>query len=211
MLAKLIKCSVPTQHKTKFSEGQRHWQQTKQADGFIKQSGGWVDDTAVILALWKDKVSVQHFMQSLHDPIADRANQVSYSSSISVYYLKHIMDIPSNSNSLKARPKLIRLAEYVVDKNRVEEFLEKQQSVWNGRLTSAEGMIAGHVWQYDKESNRLPVSTYWESEQAYYDHLINYFPELEQRASPENHMQTLDECIINMAMFELTVVRNLTD
>ncbi|MBM7074554.1 DUF4937 domain-containing protein [Shewanella sp. 202IG2-18] len=105
-MAKLIKCQVPPRNRTEFSVGQQYWKQTNAADGFIFQLGDWTKDTAVILALWKDEASIESFMKTLYDPIADKAQQANCYSSKSVNYLKRIMDIPAYLNSSTTHAKL---------------------------------------------------------------------------------------------------------
>ncbi|RYV02052.1 DUF4937 domain-containing protein [Shewanella sp. OPT22] len=196
VLAKLIKCQVPPRNRTEFSVGQQYWKQTNAADGFIFQLGGWTKDTAVILALWKDEASIESFMKTLHDPIADKAQQTNCYSSISVNYLKHIMDIPASPNSSKTHAKLIRVADCHVLEDRIDVFLEAQQGIWNSGMSSVPGMLGGYVWQCSKVATRFLVTTYWESELAHRRYSNNEFPLLKQKAHLDRHMQDVDGFIV---------------
>ncbi len=191
MYAKLIKCDVVHDKKDQFSMGQECWNETANAKGFIKQFGGWDGDQAIILALWNDKASIEGFMQTLHDPIADKANQTDSYSAISVSYLNQVMDIPTHSKSEGLNPQLIRIADCKVIEDKQKQFLDIQRNVWNGRMSAVKGMLGGHVWQSEKDPMRFLVITFWQSETCHQNYMTNHFPELKVAAKTDSHISEL--------------------
>ncbi|MCL1080281.1 DUF4937 domain-containing protein [Parashewanella spongiae] len=191
MYAKLIKCDVLPDKKEQFSIGQQCWEETANAKGFIKQLGGWDGDQAIIFALWNDKNSVEQFMQTLHDSIAAKANQVNTYSSSNVSYLNHAMNIPAYHNSIISKSQFIRIADCTIHEGKEREFLDVQNNVWNKGMSSVRGMLGGYVWSFEKEPLRYLVSTFWSSEAAHGHYMREYFPVLKSVASVETYFTEL--------------------
>lgn len=63
-----------------FSASQEKWKDTTKADGFIAQAGGWNLlnlNEACIISFWKDRESLDWFMQNLHDEIFQNNKQAA--------------------------------------------------------------------------------------------------------------------------------------
>ncbi len=198
MYAKLIKCDVPANKRQQFSDGQKCWSKTANASGFIKQFRGWDGDQAIILALWQDKASVEHFMRTMHDPIAEKANQADSYSSIDVSYLNQVFEIPVHSYSEKSKPQFIRIADCKLIDGKEQEFLDTQQKVWNTGMSSVKGMLGGYVWQFVKEPLRYLVTTFWESETTHQYYMQEHFPLLKEVTNAKTHINELSGCFVGL-------------
>ncbi|ACA88991.1 DUF4937 domain-containing protein [Shewanella woodyi] len=201
MIAKYIRCEVVEAKRNIFSKGQRLWLETAHCEGFISQLGGWEQETniAVILARWTDMESVKDFMSAAHDPIAERANQVGSYSHISVSYLSAVICIPAFNQGGKNQAScgFIRIADCYIDPDKLDEFIQEQKTLWNPGMQQVEGMLGGQLWQFNDESDRYLVTTYWESEAAHRHYMAEYFPRLKQQAATDiihtisgHHIQT---------------------
>ena len=191
MYAKLIKCDVAKNQKQVFSAGQQAWKETANANGFIKQFGGWNSDQAVIVAFWEDKNSIKHFMNTLHDPIAAKANQADTYTTINVSYLKQVMSIPCHDSSSNDSPQFIRLANCRLLEGREQEFLATQQNVWNAGMAETKGMLGGHVFKCEKEPLDFVVITFWYSAAAHQEYEQNKFAELKAKVQIKSHISEL--------------------
>ena len=190
MIAKYIRCEVIAAKRELFSKGQGLWLETAHSEGFISQLGGWEQESnrAVILARWTDMESVKNFMSAAHDPIAEKTNQVGSYSDISVSYLSAVMCIPAfnqEGSKEQAGCGFIRITDCYIDPDKMNEFIQEQKTLWNPGMQQAEGMLGGQLWQFNDESDRYLITTFWEGEVAHRHYMAAYFPRLKQQAATD--------------------------
>ncbi len=91
MFLKHIICTVKPGNRLAFSEAQKTWSKIKGFEGFIAQIGGWNQNDpneAVILSFWKDKSSLDNFMDKMHDDIFYKSKQLQTYDDIIISYFK---------------------------------------------------------------------------------------------------------------------------
>ncbi|PKG56515.1 MULTISPECIES: DUF4937 domain-containing protein [unclassified Shewanella] len=217
MIVKYINCHVKPALKSTFSEGQRCWQRTAESDGFIAQIGGWQDDSAIILALWERKESVEHFMQLSHDAIAEDANQQDSYNSLEVDYLQQVLDIPGHHSALLATrgsatpsptsltapdqalaAELMKSAQFIgitqcnVTADKVTDFIQQQINLWNPAMAAVTGMLGGMLLRSSSKGNPFVVITYWLTEashQHYMQHVYLDIQAIANQKSLTEHVQ----------------------
>jgi len=201
MIAKYIRCAVPAVNRVSFSKGQSLWQETALSDGFISQQGGWErgTDKAIILARWADMKSVQDFMASAHDPIADKTRQVGTYTSISVSYLQQVMQIPAfvanipkSAEGLQTGYGFIRIADCYIAPDKADDFILEQAIHWNPAMQQVEGMLGVELWRFNDDVNHYLVISNWQSESHHYHYVSEHFPALKQQAA-HNIIQTISD------------------
>jgi len=80
MILKIFRCRVPVSTRERFLSAQRQWKRLQSVDGFLAQRCGFDEGDAtacVILALWRDRPSLERFMDGEHDRIVDLGEQAS--------------------------------------------------------------------------------------------------------------------------------------
>lgn len=78
MILKIFRCRVPISTRERFLAAQRQWQALHSVEGFLAQRCGFVEgesDACVIVALWKDRLSLERFMFCEHDRIVESGQQ----------------------------------------------------------------------------------------------------------------------------------------
>ena len=191
MLLKLIQCDVIPNQELLFSQGQVCWSETRNSKGFIKQFGGWNNSKATIFALWKDEASMDSFMSTDHDAIAEKANQSCSYATINVSYFERVMEIPKEHLAFHHTPELIRVAECEVIEGKEGVFLDTQRQVWNGGMSLASGMLGGDVWRSTKNKNNYLVTTWWRSNQDHDNYMNENFPELLKKAQTGTYLSNV--------------------
>lgn len=91
MLLKHIICKVKPDYRLDFSEAQKSWAKTTESKGFLCQIGGWnhsQPNEAVILSFWKDRLSLDGFMNKMHDDIFYQNNQLETYENIMISFFE---------------------------------------------------------------------------------------------------------------------------
>lgn len=114
MLLKHIICTVKPENRLAFSEAQKVWSKTKESDGFLCQIGGWNKNKqteAVILSFWKDKLSLDSFMNKTHDDIFYPSKQLhTYDDIIISYFESNNIDNNIFINKIDTSENLITIS-----------------------------------------------------------------------------------------------------
>lgn len=197
MYIKWIVCEVPTKHKKQFSIAQEKWIKTKEAKGFIAQTGGWNllnPKEACIISFWKDKESLTNFMNNLHDDIFFQNQQSATYTSITVSYYNSLLTMEGSENSIpKAIKKgqLLRIADCEVKQNKKTHFIEVQKSIWLPTMKKSEGMLGGKFAVKVTNSLNYLVSTFWDSESNHKKYLQMQLPMNQKAANINDDLKSI--------------------
>jgi heme-degrading monooxygenase HmoA len=204
MILKWIVCKVNMDLKVEFSKAQEQWAALKEVQGFLGQIGGWnlkQPFEACILSFWQDHVSYQNFMSRIHDQIFYQSNQEQTYHSITIALCERILDIPgTNGHILTSLGKgsVLRISDYTLFKNRIKQFIEAQQDVWNPGFSIVNGMLAGVLSEVQGTPNRYLVATLWTDEISLQKFLETKSPILQERAQMKKNIESSEEKIIQL-------------
>jgi heme-degrading monooxygenase HmoA len=197
MYIKWIICTVPDNKKEEFSKAQEKWSKTSESDGFIAQTGGWNlknPSEACIIAFWKDKDSLQNFMDNLHDVIFIDNQQNTTYSSIKITYFESLLNIDGSVKSLNKaiqKSNFIRIADCLVTKNKIHHFEEVQQSIWIPSMKKAKGMLGGKFSINKQNKNNYFVSTFWDSKKNHQNYIENQLPVNQELTNISSDLQII--------------------
>ncbi len=169
MYIKWIVCTVPKNKKEAFSKAQEKWVKTKEAKGFIAQTGGWNLknlNEACIISFWKDKESLTNFMNHIHNKIFIKNKQSTSYTSISVSYFNSLLIMGGREISIPLAIKngqLLRIADCDVQKNKKAHFEKVQKSIWLPSMKNTKGMLGGEFSVNDTSKLNYLVSSFWDS------------------------------------------------
>ncbi len=188
MILKLIICQVPLEHRQAFSRGQECWAALGDLEGFAGQTGGWTradSSEAVIVGLWRDESSYDHFMSDVHDSIFESGGQKGTYALSEIALWDRLFDIRGAYADVGAAftaAGLIRIARCNVFPDRCEHFVDVQQSVWNPGMADAGGMLAGLFCRSRRDVRQFLVCTLWQSEDEHRRYIERVLPGLRLRA-----------------------------
>ncbi|MDB2386038.1 DUF4937 domain-containing protein [Shewanella sp.] len=206
MIIKYICCQVKDAMQPTFSKGQTCWQRTADSAGFIAQTGGWQANHAHIFAVWKDKASIDTFMEYDHDPIAEAADQQASYRHLTVSYWQKIIDIPSHYTATSpassddktkvttmiARSAFIRTALCKLDPDNIDGFIDEQRTLWNPAMSAAKGMLGGFLLRSSRQDNQFLVVSFWSSQAHHQDYVDHDFKNIKPRAHDRPQPNNLD-------------------
>jgi len=197
MYIKWIVCNVPSQLQKQFLLAQEAWSKTSKSKGFIGQTGGWnIKNTneACIISFWKNKESLQHFMNNLHDVIFANNNQIATYSSIKVSYFNALMNIEGelkNISDVISNSKLIRIADCIVKEDKINHFEEVQKTIWIPTMKKATGILGGKFSINEQHKLNYLVSTFWDSETHHQNYIKTQLPVNQKNAKIEVDLKSI--------------------
>lgn len=204
MLIKLIQCDVYSKHRDTFARGQREWRALRNVEGFRGQIGGWnADDPnqAVIVGLWRDQPSYEHFMRDTHDRIfASNGQEGTYQAS-SILLCDRELDIVGSLTSISDAVEaggLIRLARCLVRPDRREHFTDVQKTIWNPGMGAAGGMLVGVFCRVRGDEAEFLVCTVWRTEEDHSRYRATVVHDLRARAEVEKDCESLQGTIVRV-------------
>lgn len=169
MYIKWIICRVKENERQKFSEAQEKWERISNADGFIAQTGGWDfqnKNDACIISFWKNKKFLDAFMTNIHNEIIKDNKQINTYDKISVDYFKSIFEMDSENNSLfnaANNGKLLRIADCIVDPEKIDHFGKMQSEIWLREMQKSEGMLGGVFAENENYKTNYLLATFWKN------------------------------------------------
>ncbi len=188
MYIKWIECEVNEDQKEKFSDAQEKWDETKEADGFIAQAGGWNlknENEACIISFWESEKYLDSFMKILHDKIFNSNKQAETYNKISINYFNEVLSMEGETGLLKAAVKnseLLRTADCYVKQDNTNHFEKVQREVWLPGVHDSEGMLGGMFSRDNKNNFRYFVSTFWDSIINHTKYTQDNLPDLKLKA-----------------------------
>ena len=197
MYIKWIVCNVPVSLKDKFSFAQEKWIRTKSAKGFITQAGGWNlkdNSEAFIISFWESKDALEDFMKNLHHKIVSENTQDKYYSSIIVDHFNSILSMDGESSTLSQainNAKLLRIADFYVQSNRIDHFEKVQKDIWKPGMKKANGMLGGSFSISVNNTNKYSISTFWDSLENHNNYVIEILPQLHEKADAVNDINRI--------------------
>ncbi len=212
---KWIHCEVAADQVVAFAAAQAQWGRLAKLDGFVGQIGGWnavVDadheaesqHQACVIGLWGDADSYHAFMCDQHDTLAAaNAQERTYRSCTTRLYAP-VLELPGSepdpAQALQATGWL-RVAHCVVREDREEHFVNVQREVWNPGMKAAAGMLGGLFARATSTPGSHPraaaatreylVVSGWQEESSHRHYREQIFPQLRQRACPEDDLVSL--------------------
>jgi len=200
MLLKLISCRVLPGRRAAFDEGQRQWTALASIPGFIGQCGGWRGDGAVIIGLWMDAPSYDHFMQHEHDRIAANAGQAGSYEALRIELFDEQLDMPGGDAGAAVadcryritHARHLRYAQCTVRPEGVDHFYAMQREVWAPGLRQAPGMLGGCFWRSRRATADFVVSTLWAGADEHARYTRTTLPALRARAQPDDDVSGLE-------------------
>jgi len=201
---KFITCVVPQQKRPLFAKGQEAWSALSNLDGFVAQTGGWSqsrDDCAVIVAYWENETAYNRFMRDAHDDIFKSNSQEETYSEITVTLFEGVSDTTGAGSSIGEsvlQAEFIRLADCRVRSDRIEHFLEVQETVWKPGMAGAAGMLEELFARSTKEKQRFLVTTLWEKEGDHTRYREGIFRSLSERAAPYEDCVSIDGILVKV-------------
>jgi heme-degrading monooxygenase HmoA len=169
MYIKWIVCKINKDNKEAFSNAQKQWLKSSDAEGFIAQAGGWDlnnDGTACIIAFWQSKEHLDNFMIELHDEIYDASRQAETYEPLEISHFNSLLTIESKSSSITEaikKGRLLRIADSHIKPIRLDHFEKAQKKVMLPGMKGSDGMLEGNFSKAADDSPRYLVSTFWDS------------------------------------------------
>ncbi|MDX1828247.1 MAG: DUF4937 domain-containing protein [Lutibacter sp.] len=182
MYIKWIVCDVPIAKKEQFTIAQEKWKRTVESKGFIAQTGGWNlknTNEAHIIVFWKNKESLLHFMENLHDTIFLDSYQDTTYSSITINYFNSLMNMEGESKNIFVaitNSKFIRIADCIVKNDKTNHFEEVQKSIWIPSMKNATGMLGGKFSINEQNKLNYLVHTFWDEKNHHQNYVQNQLP-----------------------------------
>lgn len=181
-----------------FSTGQEQWAALRTEAGFGGQCGGYVQDDpeyVQIFGLWTNMGAYQRFMNRVHDRIArSNAQAECYDDSGSALYELEF-DMPGAvcdlSDALGSGAAMIRVARCKARPDRVDHFVEVQESVWMPGMKSAQGMLGGGFWRSVDDEDQFIVTTAWASMEDHERYCNEQLPKLRDQANLKDDLVKL--------------------
>jgi len=119
-----------------------------------------------IIAFWKNKESLQNFMNHLHDVIFLDNQQITTYADIQIKYFNSLLNMDGTSKNIGEaiqKSNFIRIADYLVNENKIHHFEEAQKSIWIPSMKKTKGMLGGKFSINEQNKNNYLVSTFWDS------------------------------------------------
>jgi heme-degrading monooxygenase HmoA len=203
MIIKFIECIPVSGKENAFSQAQEAWKSVSECNGFISQYGGWDNNSsnAVVLSLWHDQRSVNEFMLSVHDDIAEKNSQYQTYLQCTVHYLA-IEQLIANSGYINPSDVgFIRIADCKLKQNGKQHFFKDQQSIWNPLMSSCSGMLGGYIAKFNEEPDRYMVISFWQDQQSHSQYITNQF----QIARNQVNLNAYVDCL---ASYQIPAVKS---
>ena len=192
MLLKIIYCKVEEEKKELFSKAQEKWRDIQHLDGFYGQFGGWNEDEACVFTLWEDRNAYQSFMNGAHDTIYLNSNQEDTFLSCEIELFQTLYDITDMPlKDVVTEGSFVRVALCDVKVEKEQQFLHKQETIWNKGMENAKGILGGVVGKSLKNVNRYIVLTYWKDEMTHQNYVEKIFPELYKLANIHDDLKDI--------------------
>ncbi|MBP3971548.1 DUF4937 domain-containing protein [Bacillus sp. WL1] len=192
MLLKTIYCKVEEEKKELFSMAQEKWRDIQHLDGFYGQFGGWNEDEACVFTLWEDRSAYQSFINGAHDTIYVNSNQEDTFLSCEIDLFQTLYDITDMPlKDVVTEGSFVRVAICDVKSEKEQQFLHKQETIWNKGMENAKGILGGVVGKSLKNVNRYIVLTYWKDEMAHQNYVEEIFPELYKLANIHDDIEDI--------------------
>ena len=179
MYIKWIICDVKEDKKQEFTLAQDKWVKTADAEGFIAQVGGWDmknNSEACIISFWKNKESLENFMNGLHDTIFDKNKQGDTYNSIVVSQFVDRLNIIGSKNLLKNVIKTVKslsVADCYLNSEKNVYFEKVLKEIWTPGMKRSEGMPGGVFSKSSNNTLRCLVLTFFDRIGNHNSHLIN--------------------------------------
>jgi len=170
---------------------QIRWRALKGVDGFIAQTGGIgrTDPNQVtILGFWRDAGAYRSFMNDAHDRIFLGGRQRDTYSGAEALIGERVLDMPGKSGAIPEMIRsagLVRLAECVVHRDRIDGFVRTQRDVWSPGMSDSPGMLGGLFTRDVDDDSRFLVATFWASAGDHDRYVSERLPALRERARPD--------------------------
>ncbi len=201
---KFITCVVPRENRSRFSIGQEAWAALADVDGFVAQTGGWScgdDNLAVIVAFWESADAYESFVQEVHDVIFESNGQEGSFGETSVALFEDVFDVPGSSSSIREAALLgdfVRIADCHIERDRVDHFLDVQETFWKQGIGETAGMLGGVLARGRDDRLRYLVSTFWKSEDPHTRYRKGVFSSLRERAVPDSDCLSLSGTLVHV-------------
>ncbi|PEC20191.1 YdbC family protein [Bacillus cereus] len=193
MLLKTIFCKVEEEKREMFSDAQEKWRDLQHLDGFHGQFGGWNEDEACVYTLWEDRGAYQSFMNGAHDIIYLNSNQKDTFLSCEIELFQTLYDITDTPlKDVIKQGSFVRVAICDVKQQKENQFLHKQETIWDKEVEKIKGMLGGVVGKSLKHENRYIVLTYWKDEIAHERYMKETFPGLYQLANINEYVESIN-------------------
>jgi len=193
MLLKTIFCKVEEEKREMFSDAQEKWRDLQHLDGFHGQFGGWNEDEACVYTLWEDRGAYQSFMNGAHDIIYLNSNQKDTFLSCEIELFQTLYDIADTPlKDVIKQGSFVRVAICDVKQQKENQFLHKQETIWDKEMEKIKGMLGGVVGKSLKHENRYIVLTYWKDEIAHERYMKEIFPGLYQLANINEYVESIN-------------------
>ncbi|WP_433772082.1 DUF4937 domain-containing protein [Bacillus wiedmannii] len=193
MLLKTIFCKVEEEKREMFSDAQEKWRDLQHLDGFHGQFGGWNEDEACVYTLWKDRNAYQSFMNGAHDTIYLNSNQKDTFLSCEIELFQTLYDITDTPlKDVITQGSFVRVAICDVKQQKENQFLHKQETIWDKEMEKIKGMLGGVVGKSVKNETRYIVLTYWKDEIAHERYMKEIFPGLYQLANINEYVESIN-------------------
>lgn len=193
MLLKTIFCKVEEEKREMFSDAQEKWRDLQHLDGFHGQFGGWNEDEACVYTLWEDRGAYQSFMNGAHDIIYLNSNQKDTFLSCKIELFQTLYDITDTPlKDVIKQGSFVRVAICDVKQQKENQFLHKQETIWDKEMEKIKGMLGGVVGKSLKHENRYIVLTYWKDEIAHERYMKEIFPGLYQLANINEYVESIN-------------------
>jgi len=201
MYIKWIVCKVKDSQKNDFSIAQQQWKIMENSPGFIAQIGGFNlknNNEACIVSFWKDKNSLQYFMDNPHDEIFLKNKQSFSYSSISINYYTQLFQMDathSDFNKCLTNGTILRVADCETNQDYKNQFIEDQKNCWKPEMKNVKGMLGGQ-FATKVDTNQFIVFTFWKNLLNHTNYVDNQLPLLKKKAISVNHLHKLEGKII---------------
>ncbi|RWS44493.1 DUF4937 domain-containing protein [Bacillus mycoides] len=207
MLLKTIYCKVEEEKRKMFSDAQEKWRDLQYLDGFHGQFGGWNEAEACVYTLWEDRGAYQSFMNGAHDTIYLNSNQKDTFLSCEIELFQTLYDVTDTPlKDVITQGSFVRVAICDVKQQKENQFLHKQETIWDKEMEKIKGMLGGVVGKSLKYENRYIVLTYWKDEIAHERYMKEIFPELYQLANVNEYVESINgKKIIRKEEWSVTV------
>ncbi|CAG9295954.1 DUF4937 domain-containing protein [Celerinatantimonas diazotrophica] len=203
MIIKFIECIPVPGKENAFSQAQEAWKSVSECNGFISQYGGWDHNSsnAVVLSLWCDQSSVNEFMLSVHDDIAEKNFQYQTYQQCTVHYLTIEQLISNHKYINPSEVGFIRIADCKLKQNGQQHFFKDQQSIWNPFMSSCSGMLGGYIAKFNDEPDRYMVISFWQDQQSHSQYITNQFQMARNQVN-------LDAYVDSLAGYQIPAVKS---
>lgn len=203
MIVKWMKSKVPISQRQAFSLAQEEWSRFYQVSGLLGRVGGWNlkdSNEASILTFWKDEQSYMDYREEWHEKWVKESGLDQIIPTVSSHMYTKKLDIPGRGDFPifhfeDGTEHLIKIGDIRAQKEKVEQFMLLQQSVWNISMSHAPGMLTGMFAESTSDPQRFVVLTRWRSEREYEAYENHLLPKLSHWSYGNDMTQFQGRCI----------------